>query len=63
MINSELLAMLAAERIADLRRAADRDRVAAAVRPRQPFRLRLGAVTLKIEVERYDAARSASRPT
>jgi hypothetical protein len=65
MINGDLLALLAAERIAELHRAAQRARVAATARPHRPaIRLRLGRVTVLIERGPvYSTRPSASRPT
>jgi len=64
MMNSELLAILAAERQAELRRAAERAHLAAAARPHRSIRLRLGSITVSIEREAPRIApRSLSRPT
>jgi hypothetical protein len=63
-MNSELLVVLAAERQAELRRAAERHALAVAARPRRSICLRLGSITVLIEREASrPAPRSASRPT
>jgi hypothetical protein len=63
-MDPELLQILARERQAELLRTAEHRRLAAAVRPKRSIRMRLGAVTLHIEVDPdYRARRSVSRST
>jgi hypothetical protein len=63
-MNSDVLVRLAAARQAELRRAAERNALAAAARPRRSIRLRLGSITVLIEREAArPAPRSASRQT
>jgi hypothetical protein len=50
MMNDHLVSILARQRIAELRAEADRERLAASIRRRKPFRVRRGRITVEIHL-------------